>query len=333
MFLLYLTQQYIILIEIINSKIKMHEKGNGIISISMASEPLQTCGNFIHRNSYCKSMQKGDLEFFKKWFLGYVDRFSSPEAFIQENIKLKIEHTARVCENILLLAKAEKVGEEGCRLAEAIALFHDLGRFEQFKKYRTFKDSESEDHALLGERILKKSGVLSSLPLREKVLILKAVEYHNLIEISECAENSGELLFYSKLIRDADKLDILKLVSEDYEKEEEFRNPVLEFNVPDTPRCSENVIADFLNNSIVKFTDVRNRNDTKLFRLSWIFDINFPVTLALLKEYGYLETILSSMPENEEVQIIRRHLENCLSAVETKTRIQNVKSGYQNDDR
>lgn len=278
-------------------------------------------------------MQKEDLKFFKNWFLDYVDSFSSPEAFIQENIKLKIEHTARVCENSLLLAKAEKAGEEGCRLAEAIALFHDLGRFEQFKKYRTFKDSESEDHALLGARILEKSGVLSSLPLKEKVLILKAVEYHNLIEIPQCAENSGELLFYSKLIRDADKLDILKLVSEDYEKEEKFRNPALEFDVPDTPSCSDNIVVDFLNNRMIKLADVRNLNDIKLLRLSWIFDINFPVTLALLKERGYLERILSSMPETEEVQTIRKHLENFLNTVGTETTIQDSKSECQNDGR
>lgn len=54
-------------------------------------------------------MQKEDLDFFKIWFLDYVDQFSSPEVFIQENVELKIKHTARVCENILLLAKAENL--------------------------------------------------------------------------------------------------------------------------------------------------------------------------------------------------------------------------------
>ncbi len=261
-------------------------------------------------------MQKEDLEFFKKWFSEYVYRFLSPEVFIQENIKLKIEHTARVRENILLIAKAEKIGEEGCRLAETIALFHDLGRFEQFTKYRTFKDSESENHALLGVKILKNTAILSRLPLREKATILKAVEYHNLMEIPECTKNSRELLFYSELIRDADKLDILKLVSEDYEKETQYRNPALEFSVPDTPGFSENVVADVLKNRMAKLADARNQNDVKLLRLSWIFDINFPVTLTLLKERGYLNTILKSVPETEEVQIIRKHLESCLDAVE-----------------
>lgn len=268
-------------------------------------------------------MQKEDLNFFKKWFLDYVDRFFSPEVFIQENIQLKIEHTARVCENILLLAKAEEVGEEGCRLAETTALFHDLGRFEQFMKYRTFKDSESENHALLGVKILESTGVLSRLSLREKDLILKAVEYHNLMEIPECAENSRELVFYSNLIRDADKLDILKLVSEDYKKEEEFRNPALEFNMPDTPGCSKKIVKDILNNRMAKLTDTRNLNDVKLLRLSWIFDISFPAAFTFLKERGYLETILYSMSETEEVQMVRGHLESYLNEVETKLRNKN----------
>jgi hypothetical protein len=274
-------------------------------------------------------MQKKDLNFFKKWFRDYVNRFSSPEAFIQENINLKIEHTARVRENIVLLAKTENVGEEGRRLAESIALFHDLGRFEQFKKYRTFKDSESENHALLGVKILENTGVLSRLPRREKALILKAVECHNLIEIPECAENSREFLFYSKLIRDADKLDILKLVSENYGKEEKFRNPALEFDMPDTPWCSENAVTDFLNNRMIKLTDARNQNDIKLLRLSWIFDVNFPATLALLKERGYLDIILSSMPETREVRIIRKHLESFLNEVEIETRILDNEKGCQ----
>lgn len=269
-------------------------------------------------------MQNEDLYFFKKWFLDYVDQFSSSEVFIQENIKLKIEHTARVCENILLLADAEKVGEEGSRLAEAIALFHDLGRFEQFIKYRTFKDSESENHALLGVKILKNTGILSRLPLKEKNIIMKAVEYHNLMEIPGCAENYREFLFYSKLIRDADKLDILRLVSEDYKKEEKFRNPVLELNVPDTPGFSKNVVTDILNNRMAKLADARNQNDVKLLRLSWIFDINFPATLALLKQRGYLDTILSSMTETEEMKTVRKHLKNCLDAVENKARIEVV---------
>lgn len=261
-------------------------------------------------------MQEEDLNFFRKWFSDYVKDFSSADSLIHDNIEMKIEHTAKVCENILLLAKSENLGEEGCRLAEALALFHDLGRFEQFAKYKTFKDSESENHALLGIKILKRKGVLSRLSRKEKSLILKAIEYHNLKEIPKLAESSSELLFYSKLIRDADKLDILRYVSDNYEEDGKVRNSAFEVYLPNTAGCSESIVKDFLNNRMAEVKDVKNLNDIRLFRLSWVFDINFPATFSILKKNKYLDAIISSMPEAEEIRIIRKHLENYMNKAE-----------------
>jgi hypothetical protein len=183
-------------------------------------------------------------------------------------------------------------------------------------RYKTFKDSDSENHALLGVKILIKTGILSHLSQKERNLILKAVEYHNLMEIPECVENSKELLFYSKLIRDADKLDILRIVSENYKEGGKGKNPALEIYLPDTEGCSEYIIKDILNKRMAKIVDVKNLNDIKLLRMSWIFDINFPASFAILKEHKYLNKIISSMPEAEEVHIIEKHLENCLDAAE-----------------
>ena len=140
-------------------------------------------------------MQKEDLDYFRRWFFEYVNKLFSPDSFIQENIELKIEHTGRVCKNILLLAKSEKMSEKECMLAEAIALFHDLGRFEQFIKYKTFRDSESENHAVMGVKILNKERILSRLSGDEENLILKAVEYHNLMKIPGNVETSSKLIF------------------------------------------------------------------------------------------------------------------------------------------
>ena len=197
---------------------------------------------------------------------------------------MKIEHTGKVCENILLIAKSEKVKEEGCRLAETLALFHDLGRFEQFMKYKTFKDSESENHAFLGISILNGEGVLSRLSRIERNLVIKAVEYHNLLEIPSFTEDSRELLFYSKLIRDADKLDVLRVVSENFDEGGKVRNPAIVIYLPNTTGFSEPIVTDILNNRVAKYGDVKNLNDLELLYLSWIFDINFPATFSLLKK-------------------------------------------------
>lgn len=262
-------------------------------------------------------MQKEDLDYFREWFFEYANRFFSPDSFTQENIELKIEHTRRVCENILLIAKSEKISEKECMLAETIALFHDLGRFEQFTKYKTFRDSESENHAVLGVKILNKEGVLSRLPEEEIRLILKAVEYHNLMEIPGNVKPSSKLHFFCRLIRDADKIDILRLASEEYAEEENNRNPALELYLPDARGYSEPIVSEVLNNRMAKIKDMKNRNDIKLLRLSWIFDINFPATFSLLKKYGYLESIISSLPESKETDVLKRHFEKYLDAMES----------------
>jgi hypothetical protein len=265
-------------------------------------------------------MYKEDLDFFRKWFFEYVYRFSSPDPLIKENIELKIEHTGRVCENILLIAKSEIRNEKECMLAETIALFHDLGRFEQFMKYKTFRDSESENHALLGIKILNEERVLSRLSGEEENLILKAIEYHNLMEVPEYIKTFGKLYFFSRLIRDADKIDILRLASEEYLEEGKRRNPALELYLPDARGYSEPIVSEILNSRMAKIGDMKNRNDLKLLRLSWIFDINFPSTFLLLKKYGYLEVIMSCLPETKETDFLRLHFENHLNSIESKAR-------------
>ena len=101
-----------------------------------------------------------------------------------------------------------------------------------------------------------------------------------------------------------------------YKEREKGRNPALELYLPDTTGFSESIITDLLNKRMAKMGDVKNLNDVKLLRLSWIFDINFPVTYAILKEQKYLNTIISSMPEADEVHVIEKHLESCLNAAE-----------------
>lgn len=257
-------------------------------------------------------MQKNDIGFFKDWFLRYVDQFSISDDFTQDNIRRKIEHTGRVCENILFLAESEKIEDEGYRLAETIALFHDLGRFEQFMKYKTFVDSESEDHALLGIKILNNIGILDRLPPVEKKLILKSVEYHNRLEIPRSPEISRELLFYIKLIRDADKLDILRISSEIYKAGNNGHNPAFELYLPDSAGYSEAIIQDIFNKKMAKSKDLRNVNDLKLLRLSLVYDLNFPASFAFLKEHKYLSTVISTLEESYEMSCIKDFIEGYL---------------------
>ncbi|MDD4748858.1 MAG: HD domain-containing protein [Methanosarcinaceae archaeon] len=266
-------------------------------------------------------MDKKAFPYFKNWFREYIACFASPEPLIQKNIQLKAAHTNRVCKNICMLARAEKLRNKECNLARLIALFHDLGRFEQFSKYRTFNDFKSEDHAVLGVRVLKETGIISTLPVTEQHIIYKAIEYHNRMQIPPDEANEA-VIFFSKLIRDADKLDILKLISEAYEEAEIIQNPALELNLPKSSTCSKAIIRDILTNKMAKLSDVKNQNDMNLLRLSWVFDLNFPETFVQLEKQHYLEKIYKRLPKTEEVRRVRAHLKASLKACQSNQKAQ-----------
>jgi len=97
------------------------------------------------------------------WFNLYVKKFTYNDNESQQNIDIKYEHSKRVAEEILRIGKQSGLNEDELRLAEIIALFHDIGRFEQYDRYRTFSDSKSQDHAELGIRILVSQNVLGKV--------------------------------------------------------------------------------------------------------------------------------------------------------------------------
>ena len=103
--------------------------------------------------------------------------------------------------------------KENIELAKLIGLLHDIGRFEQIKQYNTFSDKDSIDHGKLGVEILFKQGKIRNFIKSAKYdeIIKKAILNHNRKEI-EKGLNPKELL-HSKIIRDADKIDILYIMT------------------------------------------------------------------------------------------------------------------------
>ena len=246
-------------------------------------------------------MQKQQIDKFKDWFGNYVAGFYGDDDYINANIKLKEEHSRRVCRQIRYLAGELKLPADEKRLAEAIALFHDIGRFEQFKKYLTYSDNRSVDHSKLGLEVLKKENVLASVGKKEKEIIEKAIEFHNAIELP--AGLDDDTLLMAQLIRDADKLDIYYVIAQYYKKYEE--NPEgfkLEIELPDTPDVTANVLADLLAGRHIDYRDLKSWNDMKLCQLSWVYDVNFIPTLNRIKERGYIEMIIGFLPKTDGVQ-------------------------------
>jgi putative nucleotidyltransferase with HDIG domain len=247
-------------------------------------------------------MNRKIVENLNTWFTGYVQTFKSKNADWQRNISLKEEHTRRVCMEILHIGKKLGLSDEDLRLAEVMALFHDIGRFEQYVRYGTFVDARSENHAELGIRILREREVLSGLEKSAQELILRTILYHNRAALPE--QETENCLFFAKLLRDADKLDIWRVLTDYYRQKGEKRNETLELGLPDTPGISEDVYEDLMAGRIVDIKNLKNLNDFKLLQVGWIYDINFAPTFQRIRQRGYLGTIRDALPESEKIERI-----------------------------
>lgn len=247
-------------------------------------------------------LKKESLAEVKNWFSEYVNAFKFTDPELQRNIDIKREHTERVVIEILNIGKSLGLNNYEQNLAEVIAMFHDIGRFEQFKIYKTFSDLKSENHAELGIKILKQYNVLNIFDKEIQNIVFCSIRYHNRPSLPE--EENETCLLYSKLIRDADKLDILKVVTDYYSRFNGQKNVALVLELPDNPGISEEVYAALMKRQPVEMKHVKNINDIKLLQVGWIYDINFSPTFDFIRKRRYLEKLREALPDSKEVKEI-----------------------------
>ena len=248
-------------------------------------------------------MQRSDVEDLKKWFKNYADKYKHPDLYT--NTLLKEKHTYRVCREIQALGRSLGLTERDLCIAEVMALFHDIGRFEQYARYKTFMDSASINHAELGVAILKKKCVLHQF--EEEDLILRCIACHNRAALPDNETEEG--LIFSRLLRDADKLDIWRVVIDYYNDRSEKRNNVIELGLPDTPGISDKVYDDLISGRIVQTRHLKNLNDFKMLQVGWIYDLNFTSSFQSVKKRGYMESIHDVLPQSKKINMIFDRIE------------------------
>ncbi len=92
------------------------------------------------------------------------------------------------------------------------------------------------------------------------------------------------------------------IIVEHFERRDEDQNPVIEFGLPEGNCLSGPVVSDFLQERMVRISDIKNLADMRLMYLSWVFDINFPATLAAIIERDYLSRLLSGLPKGSDAK-------------------------------
>lgn len=244
-------------------------------------------------------MDQATLDGLQSWFDRYVATFHDTDAEGVRNIRLKVEHTAQVCLVMALLAAGEGLDENQARIAAATALLHDVGRFPQYRRWRTFRDSDSDNHARLSVEVIREKRLLSGLPDGERLLIEEAVRFHNLLKVPPRLKSPTSL--YLRLVRDADKLDIWRVFHDLFRQPPEERASAASLGFPDRPEVTPECLATLAAGRIVPLDRVRTLNDFKLLQISWVFDLNFPTSFRLLAERGYIRSLAATIRCNRDL--------------------------------
>lgn len=227
-------------------------------------------------------------------FLTYVSDYNAKD----EKVRLKIEHTLRVAQLCDRIAASCGLRGEAQDLAWLIGLLHDVGRFEQLKNYGTFIDAQSIDHAVYGAQILFEQRKIRDYVSdeTEDQLIRQAVHWHSAYRIPEDLDERTEM--YCHILRDADKIDILK-VNIEFPLEEIYNVTTEELK---TAPVSEAVLQAFYEEHAVLRSLKKSVADYIVGHISLVYELVYPESLRIAKEQGFLEKMMGFESENPETE-------------------------------
>ncbi len=246
-----------------------------------------------------------DFEYAKVSFKNYLKDYNLNYG----KIELKIRHTYGVVNASEYIAQKLSLDNEDIELAKLIALLHDIGRFEQIKRFDCFIDNKTIDHAILGNEILFKNNLIRSF-IKDKQydeIISKSILNHNKLNI-ENTLNDRELL-HAKIIRDADKTDNFRVKATD-----SFENIMDNANkeILENDIISDKIFNNFMDSKVIVREDRKTYMDFWVSFIAFIFDFNFKSGLEYIQEKDYINKIVDrldykNIDTREKMEKIRKH--------------------------
>ena len=237
-------------------------------------------------------------------FAEYTEKYDISD----EKVKLKIDHTYRVCALCEQIAAQSGFDKDEVELSWLTGLLHDVGRFEQLRRYGTFIDAQSIDHAEFGADILFKEGSIRDYveDTSEDELFEKAVRCHSAYRVPQNYTQREKK--FADLLRDADKIDILKAniivpIEEIYD-----------VTTYDLKHCkvTEEVMQAFYEEHAVLRSLKKTPVDNVVGHISLVYELVYPVSRRIVHEQGYLDRLMdfrSELPEtNEQFARIREKM-------------------------
>lgn len=249
-------------------------------------------------------------------FRRYAEQYDMQNTLIRH----KVEHTFRVAELCGRYAEALAMAGEDMDLAWLIGLMHDIGRFEQARRYGTFVDSLSVDHAELSADLLFAEGLADrfpqdGLPEDWRNIAETAVRQHNKLKPAETPDDRTRR--FIDLIRDADKTDIFRVIAT---IPFEDRVGSSKANFTETEEASPEVMACVLEHRCVPSRIRHSRFEGHISHCCMAFEMVFEISRKTVKEEGWLLALLAETDEQgkpiwtrkeaEQLRIVRREIEN-----------------------
>lgn len=280
---------------------------------------------------------KINREHIKKTFQEYTDRYDSTNP----KIKLKIDHTYRVANLCEQIAQSLELSAAEVDLAWLSGMLHDVGRFEQLRRYNTFSDAQSIDHARFAVELLYDEGLIADyvpeisttelvadartwrsmggvnesptaqsedMPLSDILQTLRiAIGEHSAYRIQKGLDERTRM--FCQILRDADKVDIFRVICDTPMEE------VYGFQTKDILRSAitPEVMQAFYEHHAVLRKLKKCPADYIVAHGSLTFELVYPESLRIAKEQGYLKQMMSFQSENPDTAEIFENLRKDLN--------------------
>ena len=185
----------------------------------------------------------------------------------------KFHHSYRVYEYGKDIAKSLNLSEHDIYIVSIACLFHDVSRFLQWTLYNTYEDAKSFDHGDKSYEILKDELIdKMNLSDEDKNIVLKACKIHNKYQIE--GELTAKELVACKIVRDADKIDIMKeqgVITKEGKVNIEIVDTLMQHKMVPNRMCNGSEI------------------DATLRLLAFTFDVNYKYSYQLILDNKIIE--------------------------------------------
>jgi hypothetical protein len=244
-------------------------------------------------------------------FADLADRFHEMVPGVRPQIAQKRQHSLRVLKLARTIMTGLSLDPQTAPAVELAALFHDVGRFPQAARYHTFVDAHSENHAKLSLQTIVRTGVLADVPRRVRKIVLPAVVLHNRPVVPKLKSPDQDRAL--RILRDADKLDIIESAIQNLFEPETAREQVAPRSLSRDHAVDHRVLERIKQGRLVDKSDIGSLDDYALFLLSWVYDFNFEVSLNLYLEAGHFDRLWSFLPSSPELMDVKDVLSRRLS--------------------